>query len=1196
MGDKLRNFLKKTVKRVAKRILRILAVPLIIVIIVIILLASCVYFITVDDGTYKEGDWSSPPYAAAVYKSNASVTADGEITASKTSNELWDEMLKNNSRVDEYLSGPEALAKLMNAELVTQFPDMRETPDEDINWEDINLAEGDLQGIVKFKRYDKDGNVKTLTATDEDTFYTWIEKYCETGDETVKQKALSHFILKQQGEGSTVRGSGDGDYIVKTDEPDASPTVSKTDLKKALKQWTSGKMQENALSILDKVMEIEEKYKINALFTYALLRQESGIGIADSSWVRENNWTSLTALGHVQYESPQANLEEFVKKTICGNYYFKVGKVSVQQIGDKYCADPAPPEWANGVVAYMSEIYQLCGVEANYTDESTEHTANDTYTDISDRIIKAAQRTPSPGSGLCQKWVRQVYSNAGLGNKSFATAYQAYKSNCVSKSKDNIPVGAAVYGTGKNSGGAGHVGIYIGDGKVMDNIGRINKSTLEEWISWQTDSIEGNKGWLGWGWQSGAPSGTVTINEGNEDNDVSESTGKVKDGEIKTKAKQYYIEVATWSQTDTTITTDDPREEGLETHEYIMTTTSVNYQEMIEKYTMPFNLLWALLVTGESENFVLELADLVYNSKIEVSICDNYTKNTDVDKKTYTKEDKNKVKVKVTETTQNITASDEFEDIKTTDYTTTKTVINQTNTLAIALTKADVWIVDYEVEYKQGAKNTSTTTDKTTEDDQEFPNQPTSQSDTYQHQRITDLINKVIQKANQDNQSTSEVRATQRITTTLPDQFIASVNTVTKDIEVKTYTRNKDIEHNLTNTVETIEYIKEPATLKEKVNKDSNTPNFITIFNKSEYSRNKSNIKSVSSWLFEILEINEDTKNMVDIIKYFLYKATNTSYGVTEFDFSVYNLENFTSVTDIQGGNVEEKVWYALRNAGFSEYATAGLMGNIYGESGFNPTGIEGGYNENNGGIGLCQWTNSGRGSKGRNTNLKRYAQSKGSEWKNEDIQIQFLITEVTGKGEAKGYASKAFISNSLYGRYYTENDWKNANSVEDATRAFCATFERPGAAYFNSSMQKRVNAAKGYYDKYKGKDLSEFSGVTSETAQKVLKAAEGKLGCAYVWGATGPNTFDCSGFTQWCYRQVGITIPRTSSAQHNKAKEVLDVSKAEPGDVLWKSGHVGICVSNQNGVIKYIHAPQTGDVVKYSTYKQFTKALRFSK
>ncbi len=42
----------------------------------------------------------------------------------------------------------------------------------------------------------------------------------------------------------------------------------------------------------------------------------------------------------------------------------------------------------------------------------------------------------------------------------------------------------------------------------------------------------------------------------------------------------------------------EAREEGLETHEYIMTTTSVNYQEMIEKYTMPFNLLWALLVTG----------------------------------------------------------------------------------------------------------------------------------------------------------------------------------------------------------------------------------------------------------------------------------------------------------------------------------------------------------------------------------------------------------------------------------------------------------------------------------------------------------------------------------------------------------------------------------------------------------------------
>lgn len=107
-----------------------------------------------------------------------------------------------------------------------------------------------------------------------------------------------------------------------------------------------------------------------------------------------------------------------------------------------------------------------------------------------------------------------------------------------------------------------------------------------------------------------------------------------------------------------------------------------------------------------------------------------------------------------------------------------------------------------------------------------------------------------------------------------------------------------------------------------------------------------------------------------------------------------------------------------------------------------------------------------------------------------------------------------------------------------------------------------------------------------------VVDYARSRLGCPYVWGATGPNTFDCSGLTSWCYRQAGITIPRTSSGQYAGAKARLAVSAAQPGDVLWHSGHVGICIKAGGGT--YIAAPHTGDVVKVQTYPQWTCALRF--
>ena len=100
-------------------------------------------------------------------------------------------------------------------------------------------------------------------------------------------------------------------------------------------------------------------------------------------------------------------------------------------------------------------------------------------------------------------------------------------------------------------------------------------------------------------------------------------------------------------------------------------------------------------------------------------------------------------------------------------------------------------------------------------------------------------------------------------------------------------------------------------------------------------------------------------------------------------------------------------------------------------------------------------------------------------------------------------------------------------------------------------------------------------------TGQRILDAASTRVGSPYVWGATGPNSFDCSGLTSWAYKEAGISIPRTSQAQIGGGTQV---SKADlqPGDIVaFYSGasHVGIYAGNG----QVVHAPYSGTSVSYA-------------
>ncbi|MFS0779233.1 NlpC/P60 family protein [Neobacillus sp. 3P2-tot-E-2] len=116
---------------------------------------------------------------------------------------------------------------------------------------------------------------------------------------------------------------------------------------------------------------------------------------------------------------------------------------------------------------------------------------------------------------------------------------------------------------------------------------------------------------------------------------------------------------------------------------------------------------------------------------------------------------------------------------------------------------------------------------------------------------------------------------------------------------------------------------------------------------------------------------------------------------------------------------------------------------------------------------------------------------------------------------------------------------------------------------------------------------------TSSASANAVIANAKQYLGVPYVWGGSTPSGFDCSGFVSYVYRSVGISLPRTSSAQQNVGTRI-SLNQLQPGDLVFRGSpayHVGIYI----GGGQYIHAPQTGDVVKIAPFNpsKFSTASR---
>ena len=185
--------------------------------------------------------------------------------------------------------------------------------------------------------------------------------------------------------------------------------------------------------------------------------------------------------------------------------------------------------------------------------------------------------------------------------------------------------------------------------------------------------------------------------------------------------------------------------------------------------------------------------------------------------------------------------------------------------------------------------------------------------------------------------------------------------------------------------------------------------------------------------------------------------------------------------------------------------------------------------------------------------NLNNLITSKSSEVANLDSEIQAAAKEAERQQAAASNHNAASTSNR-------NNTTSNRNNT---TSSSTATSNRN-----NTTSSSSASVA----TKPSHSSSSTTTSGTNANGGSIVSRAYSQLGKPYVWGAYGPNSFDCSGFVSYCltgsYTRLGTTLTFMGWTR---------VSNPQPGDVVTTATHCGIYIGNG----QMIHAPHTGDVVK---------------
>lgn len=714
---------------------------------------------------------------------------------------------------------------------------------------------------------------------------------------------------------------------------------------------------------------------------------------------------------------------------------------------------------------------------------------------------------------------------------------------------------------------------------------------------------------------------------------------------------------------------------------YSVYSKSINYKMAVSKFTMPFQYLWAFIVIGDDNGVGLDLADLVKDSDIDISIFDNITTTVNTDTFTYTKERR----VDVTATATAVTSSGSFSETREFrpakewvdgNYKVIHTTTYKSNTPIVDITKADVWIVDYSKKYKYKKKaETSKITNERELDDTDYkkdagsPQSSGDGSNLPYYDKFQDKLQAFVQEFD------SAIRGS--ITPPLvgmAGQGGVQCSTSITSCEATYYKKHTNRKQKTVTDITKQKYIasdpkNEPKVKKktaEEIKNGTGQDNFVTILCDPTHKEARFKItEEITDWLFEILEGNPDTVNMVELTKFLLYKVTGNSYGPTTYDFSEFETDDFAfagsagGVLSLTTPTLDKNAFVAAMqaygatagnanfNANFLPYAAEIYDWSV--ASGVNPELVvitaktEGGFGPAGGqynywGLGTPNGASSGASYGSLQEGIQAYAQSIQSfqtGWRAERITQEAAARQAAGV-DPLGYGAPDTLSGmqSLYsdlgkheygspgagGYYYMdparagvtkiyatheefESKCASSGLAEHALGTPVTTWENGQYTAWQVEQKLKVwNQIFGSYGSLPFDGSGGTAGGTGGTGTitggnaNAVNIAKSKLGCPYSWGATGPDSFDCSGFVQWVYRQMGISsVPRSTDDYKRYVGSAMEISwsEAQPGDILivfederpQNSGHAGIYIGND----QYIHSPQTGDVVKISSGAQAT-------
>ena len=395
-------------------------------------------------------------------------------------------------------------------------------------------------------------------------------------------------------------------------------------------------------------------------------------------------------------------------------------------------------------------------------------------------------------------------------------------------------------------------------------------------------------------------------------------------GKLKGTKMEITAEIASFSSKNTnkksiktikegTVTGDPTTESENISSMYNVDFKQIPYREMVKPYVMPFEYLWSWLIACDNKEFVLELADLVYESEFEITVYDDYEENivttTEVKKqeveikRTGTKsykvidENGNVVEGENGEIKGEVTKQETYE--ATIDTTNIETITSKYNNVKCVLSKVNSWLLKMEqgVTYNVEDKVSDPKTEKIEVEDIETVNEGWNHAS----EKFKSEFQKDLEEKGKDSQRSFEA-------------WRASPN-YAGGVEGDTSIKYEDVNFNSTETVTTTE---NSITIEKSNNKtkydltqqevemktDENIEgkeNFVTIYNSSKYSEVRNQIESqgMDEWLYEYLNQNKETVDMIDITKFLLYKASGMNTGIKEFDTK--NLINSQDVKKVVG-------------------------------------------------------------------------------------------------------------------------------------------------------------------------------------------------------------------------------------------------------------------------------------------------------